>query len=352
MQDFNSAEFKQQELNNCNFVKTILMLIVVLYHSILFWGGGSWFSAEPLDKASFFGPVASWFNTFHIYAFTLVSGYLFAYLKYEKNKYKQFVPFAVNKVKRLIVPYIFVALCWVIPIATYFFNYSFMDIVDRYVLGTAPSQLWFLLMLFNVFLIFWLLADFFEKYDFWGMVVVCLFYCLSIVGNKLIPNYYRIWSAFSFSPLFFLGLKIRQKGLSFIYKIPALVWLIVDIAVFVLFKYVLVGEGIIFSLLSIGGTFVVTVLGGLTAFVVLQKLANVFKGWQTSKFFSLLTEYSMPTFLFHQQVIYFFLHFFNGVISPYLLFLINFVGSVLISMLISFILKKFKVTRFLIGEKA
>lgn len=28
----------QNKLDNCTFVKTILMIFVVLYHSILFWG--------------------------------------------------------------------------------------------------------------------------------------------------------------------------------------------------------------------------------------------------------------------------------------------------------------------------
>ena len=34
---------RQKELENCFFVKTVLMVTVVLYHSILYWGAiGLW----------------------------------------------------------------------------------------------------------------------------------------------------------------------------------------------------------------------------------------------------------------------------------------------------------------------
>lgn len=29
-----------EQLENCIFVKTVLMLMVVAYHSMIFWGGG------------------------------------------------------------------------------------------------------------------------------------------------------------------------------------------------------------------------------------------------------------------------------------------------------------------------
>lgn len=45
-----SDEFieRQTELENCTFVKTILMLLVILCHSIDFWSGGGGF--QPLRQ--------------------------------------------------------------------------------------------------------------------------------------------------------------------------------------------------------------------------------------------------------------------------------------------------------------
>ena len=83
-------------LDNCYFVKTVLMILVVFYHSILFWGGGSWLNNQPaIFKSKTLSILSVWLNTFHIYGFTLVSGYIFQYLKYEKDKYQKFLLFIV-----------------------------------------------------------------------------------------------------------------------------------------------------------------------------------------------------------------------------------------------------------------
>lgn len=112
-------DVKQQtcRLKNCTFVKTMLMILVVVYHSCVFWTK-LWFTNENVifqsDGLAIF---SRWLNSFHISCFTLVSGYLFCYLKYEKDKYQKFLPFVFNKGKRLIIPYLFVALIWVIPLS-------------------------------------------------------------------------------------------------------------------------------------------------------------------------------------------------------------------------------------------
>lgn len=81
---------RQEELSNCNFIKTVLMVLVVFYHSILFWNG-SWFTEDPIETSVILNILAAWLNSFHIYGFTLVSGYLFGYLKLEKGKYVSLV---------------------------------------------------------------------------------------------------------------------------------------------------------------------------------------------------------------------------------------------------------------------
>ena len=351
MERLSNENFKQRELENCNFVKTILMLIVIFYHSFLFWGGSGWFTNNPALSGPGLGLMASWLGNIHIYAFTLVSGYIYAYIKYEKKKYDKFIPFTLNKTKRLLVPYLFVAICWVIPFCVYYLNYSVKGIFFDTFLGNSPSQLWFLVMIFVVFIMFDVLAKFFEKYDFWGAVVCIALYVFSIVGTKYLPNVFMIFKACSFAPLFWLGLKLRQKWSIIIRKIPALVFLVADIGIFLILRYVLVGEGLIFTIISTAGTFVLRVLGGLTAFVCLQKLADFLSSWKNNKFFTALSKYSMPMFLFHQQIIYISISLLNGAIHPYLHGILNFVISSAVSFAISFILMKFAPTRFLIGEK-
>jgi len=340
---------RRTELSNLNFVKTILMLIVVLYHCILFWNG-NWFVGEPAYASQVLSIVAQWMNTFHIYAFTLVSGYLFYYLKCENGKYDRFFPFLINKVKRLLVPYVFVSLVWVIPFTVYFFQHSISDIIINFGLGVSPNQLWFLLMLFGVFIFFYPLSGFFQKHKIGGIVLVIAFYGIGLIGQAVLPNVFQIFHACTYIPLFWLGFKIRQYGSGFLRRIPTIVWIILDISLFILFRVVSGLNGFMVALLKQGIHFLLCIVGSLMAFVILQKLASRVS-WKDSKIFSFLSKNSMTVYLLHQQVIYIFIFLLNGVINPYIHSVVNFLGAMLISLSLASLLTIFKWTKFLIGEK-
>ena len=325
------------------------MLLVVIYHCIVFWTG-SWFTKNPVYESKLLSLFASWMNSFHIYGFSLVSGYLFYFLKHEKNKYASLLPFAANKAKRLLLPYVFVSVVWVIPFAVYYFQYDTIEIINKYALGISPNQLWFLLMLFCVFMIFHPLSSFFEKHNIGGVIVVIVIYGIGLVGQMVLPNVFQVFQACTYIPLFWLGFKIRQYGSEGLRRIPILVWLVADVLLFAMTQYLSVFDGIIIKLLNHGLKFVLHIMGALMAFVVLQKIADKVR-WKESKVFGFLSKNSMPVYLFHQQVIYIFVTMLNGLINPYLHAGINFVGAMVISLLISAILMKFKWTRMLIGEK-
>lgn len=339
----------RQELSNCNFVKTVLMLIVVVYHCIVFWTG-TWFTENPVYESKLLSIFASWMNSFHIYGFTLVSGYLFYFLKHEKGKYSSFLPFVANKAKRLLVPYVFISIFWVIPFAVYFSHLGVREMVMQYGLGTSPSQLWFLLMLFCVFMIFHPLSCFFEKHNIRGAIIVIALYGVGLVGSMLLPNVFQTFSACTYITLFWLGFKIRQYGSGGVRKIPVLVWLVADIFLFAITQYLSDFDRFIFKLMNLGLEFVLHIVGALMAFAILQKIADKVK-WKESKVFGLLSKNSMPAYLFHQQVIYIFVTWLNGLINPYLHAGINFIGAMIVSLLISAILMRFKWTRKLVGEK-
>lgn len=339
----------QKELSNCTFVKTSLMFLVVFYHSIIFWTG-TWFGGEPFYNSFILSTLSRWLNSFHIYGFALVSGYLFYFLKCENGKYTSFTAFAVKKAKRLLLPYVFVSVIWVIPFALHYQNYDVIEIIKKYALGISPSQLWFLLMLFFVFMIFYPLTSFFEKHNAGGSIVVLAIYGIGLVGSVKLPNIYQIFTACMYLPLFWLGFKIRQYGSKVLMKIPSLVWIAGDVLLFIFVQYLSRFDATIIKLLNLGLSFLLHIIGALMAFVVLQKLANKVN-WKESKVFTLLSKNSMSVYLFHQQIIYVFITLLNGVINPYLHAGINFIGAMVISLIISTLLMKFKWTRFLIGEK-
>ena len=324
------------------------MLLVIMYHSLVFWTG-SWFPAiEPETSASSLGLFAQWLNSFHVYTFALVSGYLFSYLKNEKGKYASLSYLARNKAKRLLVPYAVVSIAWIIPLESYFNHYDIEEIITRYVLGTSPNQLWFLMMLFWCFIGAWLLSNVIEKSSILSILIAIGSFGIGFVGGLLFPNYFCIWTAFQYFPLFVLGMKLRHW--SWLEQIPMLVYVAVDVILFVVWKITQGNESTILKLVTVGVGFAFHIVGALMAWSVLQWIGSRVR-WQENKVFMALSKSSMPMYLFHQQIIYFMIFWLNGKINPYIHAGINFIVALVCSFIISSVLMRWKVTRFLIGEK-
>ena len=343
----------EQMLNNCNFLKTILMILVVLGHACSFWTG-NWFTAEePAIYSQELNLICKWIGSFHIYAFALVSGYIFAY-KIMREEYSRYLPFLKNKAKRLLVPYAFVMLIWVAPISEYFFKWNWEYLVKKYILCINPSQLWFLWMLFGVFAIVWPLRKVLIEKPISGWTIAIAFYGIGIIGGKAIPNVFCIWTACQYISFFFIGMRIRVKSERrerlITEMVPWYCWMIADWVLFA--GNVIAGRqnGFIWSVITVGTSFLLHVVGSMMAWTVLQKLASHIH-WQNNKVFKRLSYYSMGMYLFHQQIIYFSIVALNGVVNPWVNAAVNFIVAMVGSIMISAVFMKWKCTRFLIGEK-
>lgn len=145
-------------------------------------------------------------------------------------------------------------------------------------------------------------------------------------------------------------MKLRQYNGGILNKIPVVVYVFVDISLFAIYKIIDSYEGIVFKLLSVGLKYALNICGAIAAFYILQLLANKIN-WKDNIIFRELSSKSMPMYLFHQQIIYFTIMIFNGRVNPYINSLLNFVIAIVLSFGISYFMMKFKVTRFLIGEK-
>ena len=72
------GNIRNERLTNLTFVKSILMLLVIFGHACAFWSG-HWFTNNPAIESEGLSVLYDWINSFHTYAFTLVSGYIFAF---------------------------------------------------------------------------------------------------------------------------------------------------------------------------------------------------------------------------------------------------------------------------------
>lgn len=343
---------KTDALQNCGFVKTILMFCVILGHACAFWSG-HWFTENPAIPSKGLNILYLWVNSFHIYAFALVSGYIFAY-KVGGGGYDKYLPFLKTKVKRLLSPYLFVMAIWVAPVSAHFFQWDMPYLARKYILCVDPSQLWFLWMLFDVFAIIWPLRNVMMSEPIIGWLLSALFYGAGLVGWKLSPNVFCIWSACQYVPFFHLGMRIRVKETTEKNDITAVAswygWIAADMFVFTCSTFVSEKVGVAWNLIRVCLNFTLHMTGTIMAWTTLQGLANCIS-WEGNKPFKILSSYSMPMYLFHQQIIYFTIVWLNGKVNPWLNAGVNFTAAVTGSFLISAILMRWKFTRALVGEK-
>lgn len=337
---------RDKELKNCTPIKAILMLIIVIYHSMRVYAEGTWGPYIPMQEAPILGYTSDWLNSFHVYAFTVISGYIFCFIKYEKSGYQNYKAFIGNKIKRLLVPYVFVAAIWVAPIHAYFFGTE--GLVEKYLLGMSPSQLWFLLMLFWAFLIFWPLYDIVYRKPLFGGAIIGALYCIGL----FMPSIYCFNSGLTYLLFFYIGFIIRKFDFinRALYRTPSFIYLMIDIGLFAICVTMRSETNdIIFKIITLACTIMLNVIGAVGAFVILQRFVTRFL--QGSRTIDFLGEHSMTVFLFHQQLIYFSIGLLNGVVPPIILVVINFGFSLSISIVISVLLHKTKITRMLIGYK-
>lgn len=350
MRENRIMETKNVMLKNSGFVKEVLMLLVILGHAVHFWTG-DWFTNNPFYESGSLAALSDWIVSFHTYAFVLVSGYIFAFKQFGGGylKYSQYI---ANKTKRLLVPYAFVAMIWVVPISQYFMKYDKVEVLKKYVLCINPSQLWFLWMLFWIFMIAWPLWKLLSSSVYVGTVIATALFCIGVVGSKVIPNLFCIWTAFLYMPYFYIGIYIRleqeREKKVWIEKIPLFFWVLAEILIYILNLMVVKGK-IDFSHFVILTEFAVHMVGAITAFLVLQRIAECVN-WRKKRVCVVLAKYSMPMYLFHQQLIYFSIFWLNGKVHPYFNAVVNFAVAIIGSFIISWGLMKFRITKFLIGE--
>ena len=230
-----------------------------------------------------------------------------------------------------------------------------MEWFRNYILCISPSQLWFLWMLFGVFAIVWPLRNVMIKKPLAGWMISLVFYGVGVIGEQFVSNVFCIWTACQYIVFFFIGMRIRVKSekqeRQLTDAVPWFCWIAIDIVLFAGNKLIGQQNGFIWNVISLETTFLLHVVGALTAWTNLQVLASRIH-WQDSKAFKTLASYSMPMYLFHQQIIYFTIDWLNGKINPWIHADVNLVLAIVGSLIISIILMRWKITRFLIGEKA
>lgn len=346
---------KEKELKNCDFLRTVLVIAVVLYHSVLFANSSDRVRATTDIESNVLFWIFDFIDSFHTRVLTIIAGYVFYYLKIEKNRYKDFLPFFKNKVKRLLVPYLFIMIIWVIPVDFFLLKYQPIELFYL-LISKKSSQLWFLLMLFGEYMIFYLLANFFKNKNVIPFIIALVFaglgYAFKYGEAKFLTffDFLQFPNVLMYFIFFLIGFKFRQYGTAFLRK---RVWLYLFI-ITVIYALSIVLKSVENSILNYVGTGFYAITFELSApivFVVLQVVADKIN--TENKLFLFTKKYSMTVYLFHEQFIYIILSalFLIGSTIVYLNVIISFIIAYALSLLVAVILHKTSPTRFLLGEK-
>lgn len=342
---------KSNELNNCTYVKGLLVISIVLYHSMLIFASSTWFRV-PSQPSAVFDILARFLNSFHIYTFTFISGYIYSFICFEEGRYNNNVKFWKNKFKRLVVPYIFMTLLWGLPVYYHFFTTDIWNIMEKFFLADSPEQLWFLLMIFWVFVIYHFISRWIDKHFMICTLLIAALYLIGTIWDYTL-DYFQFFKGLQFILFFHVGVCWRKfsGGDCRIYKIPSALLATVHVFLFALQIYVSgLHHDMIIKLLDLGLTSFLHIYGAFAWFVIFQKA--VYKKYiRECSIVRYVSKYGMSIYLIHQQIIYFVLNIVMNKLSPCLLVLITFTLTLCISSIIAWCLESNKLTKILVGGK-
>ena len=250
---------------------------------------------------------------------------------------------------RLLLPYIFVSILWVLPLTSFVVDIDSEYVFNKFVLGKSPAQLWYLLMLLDVFVLFFPLRRLIEKSNIFYLVIPVLFYLGGRFGD-ISCNYFQFFTSLRYLSFFAIGhliYKYRKmlftQGKHNLHS-PLILCLlaVMHVVAYILYLQNIPGmKTLLMMYLNFGGC--------ITAMSILLYIGE--KVNHENKLMVTLKGNSFAVYLLHQQIIYYTLLFLNGLVCPILHAAINFVVSLIMSLSLSVILRKSKYVRiYLLGE--
>lgn len=332
----------KERLQRNDDIKTAMMILVVLYHSCLFFNG-YWFpDVQPVYQADYLVNFAYYLCTINVQGFVMASGFLFYALRKEKGKYQDhFLKDVSKRLVRLMVPYACTSIFWVIPFDVAYDGFDIKSIVYQYVLGCSPSQLWFLPMLFWLFVFHYLL---FQKTEP-GKVGLCISVAISLAGPTLLswlglPNIFQIAATSRYLMFYYLGAYLYHRKPRFSVSRTAFYGAL-SLITFVLSLAEENGSSLLnmVSLLAdrIGPLFGVLAVYGVSTLIP--------SGKEHHALWNRLQKNSFGIYLFHQQLIYPCITLLNGKVHPVVQALLSFVIAIGGATIIAELLRKCKLTR-------
>lgn len=271
----------KRELNEYDFLKSICVILVLIGHVCSMYNESP--TAVVLYEVN--GRIELIRKIIyeviqHMPVFFAISGAIYQ-IQISRGKYLDQWSFFVGKFKRLMIPYIVFAIFIVFPtmcVITHIDN-PLLYIIDSYLLVHNSRHLWFLVILFQTFIVFNLFR---KQIDDFPLVALVVFVLLNIlkVDISLIKPSYLLW--------FYMGYLIQKYD---IIKQNSYCFLPLILVPFV--SRFLVGSGTNYPLISI-----------IYPFCMFTSLFTLFKYFKSNRIIGVLSDNGMGIYLFHPIIIY------------------------------------------------
>ena len=134
-------------LNEASFMRPILLVLLVSYHSFAPWVG-SWPMMQGIHEFELYKWIGLLSRAFRLEGFIFISGYIFTFQILSRNKYHSLYSLIKSKIKRLYIPSIIFSIL-------YFLCFLQFRGLDNFILSIVggSAHLWYLPCLFWCFII-------------------------------------------------------------------------------------------------------------------------------------------------------------------------------------------------------
>lgn len=343
----------KNQLDEINIMRPVAIVLLVLLHSFTMYGGG-WKLPENIQYVRLYFWIAKFANSFMLEMFVFVSGYLYAYQVFELHRKISFNKIFISKFKRLIVPSIVFSILY----SFLFYKKELNVLIYLYDIVNGIGHMWFLPMLFWCFIVNYI----FSKIKINEKIKITLLIVLSVFS--FIPLPFQIGSTFYYLLYFYSGeliWKNKQKIIKIFSNIKFIiagfiffVILFISLTLFVEIlqqaeSELLINKLIKLSIIRISRIVYASV--GLFLFYVTVTFLIDEKFIKVSERFVKFNGICFGIYLYHQ----FFLQYFyyksslNQILGTYWLPIFGFIVTMLLSIFISYLTKKSRLGRMLIG---
>lgn len=345
---------EKNKLNEIVLIRVFTILSVVLGHSMIVYSS-LWTAYDMRVPSPFFNNLKDVINIYQMPLFIFVSGYLFYFLRIEKEKYAKFSDFFVGKAKRLLIPFAVVGVFYMIPLRLlgHYSGYTgksmFRLIAIDLFLGVDSGNLWFLPCLFAIFILFY----FFTKYAKVATIQFYFFVMMYIVANASVfmPNVLFIKNILYYSLFFFLGYYVRfllhvqlsKRSIKLVFGISFLFQFVPLVIKFP--THTLTGKLLQFNFVLLSS------IASCLFFYLLFSFISDRISLSENSFILKIDKYSYGIYLFHSALIYPVLDRFQTIeVNPFVFVTALFAFIFTVSLAMTVLLSKIRYLKFIIGS--